>query len=345
MPSVRIKDVARHAGVSEATITRVVNNKGYVAEETRKKVLKSVKALEYIPNRVASALKNNRTGIICNVLSLSMDNPFFSTIAVSLKSAAIQYGYQILPIYNEDDRGRGDLLLKTAAGGMAEGIIFTGTVLSRPGAVREVLDKGIPVIMIERPLNMNGVDKVLLDDLAGSSAAAEQFISMGHRNLGFIGKEPQSDIVEHNRFNGYRQTVGRKGIKLNEKNIVWTPEYKAEYGYDSMNRIVKRGGKNRPTACFVTSDILVCGALQCLYDAGLRVPEDLSIIGYDNTLSSLCSPPITSVAFPYDEIGATAVSLFRERREQNRSFDKTVILSPFILDRGSVADIWKNPAG
>lgn len=339
MPNIRIKDVAKHAGVSEATITRVVNNSGYVSAETRKRVLTSIEVLEYIPNRAASALKNNRTGIICNILPLSLDNPFFSSIAVSLKSAAIKYDYRILPIYNETDRGRNDRLFRTAASGMAEGIIFTAEVTSSPRVVREVLDKGIPVIMIERPLNMKGVDKILLDDFTGSQAAAEKFLALGHRNFGFIGRELRSDTVEYNRFNGYRQTMEENHRALNAKAVVMTGEYTAECGYEAMKQILKQDGRRRLTACFITSDTLVCGALQCLYDTGLRVPEDISIIGYDNTLSALCSPPITSVGFSYDEIGATAISLFRERREQGRVCDKTVTLSPFILDRGSVADI------
>jgi LacI family transcriptional regulator len=344
MSTVRIKDVAKHAGVSEATITRVVNNKGYVAEETRKRVLKSIDDLEYIPSRMASALRNNRTGIIYNILPLDRDNPFFSSIVVSLKRAAIKYDYQILPLYNETDRSRDDGLLRTAASGMAEGIIFTAKVFSSPGAVKEVLDKDIPVIMIERPLNMKGVDKIFLDDFAGSSAAAEKFLALGHRNFGFIGRELQSQAVEHNRFNGYRQTLEKSGGALHEKMIVIARDYTVEYGYEAMKQILKRDGRRQLTACFIASDVLACGALQCLYDARLRVPEDISIIGYDNTLSTLCSPPITSVAFPYDEIGVTAISLFRERREQGRGFDKTVILSPFIMDRGSVADIRKKPA-
>jgi LacI family transcriptional regulator len=341
MSNARIKDVAKHAGVSEATVTRVVNNRGYVAKETRKRVLNSVEALEYIPNRAASALKNNRTGIICNMLPLHPENPFFSSIAISLKSAAIKYDYQILPIYIETDRSRTDRLLRTAASGLAEGIIFTGGVPSGPKVIREVLDKDIPVIMIERPLNMRGVDKVLLDDFAGSAAAAEKLLSLGHRRLGFIGKALQSDIVEYNRFEGYRQILERNGGSLDEKMIVMTREYTVKYGYEGMKQLLKRNGRKRPTACFIAADILVCGALQYLYDAGLKVPEDISIIGYDNTLSALCSPPITSIAFSYHEIGATAISLFRERREQNRCFDKAVKLSPLIADRGSVADIRK----
>jgi LacI family transcriptional regulator len=264
---------------------------------------------------------------------------------VSLKSAAIKYDYQILPIYNETDRGRNDRLLRTATSGMAEGIIFTAQITSSPKAVKEVLDKGIPVIMVERPLNMKGVDKVLLDDFAGSQAAAEKFLALGHRNFGFIGRELRSNTVEYNRFNGYRQTLERNSRALNEKMVVMTREYTAEYGYEAMKQLLKKGGRRRLSACFIASDILVCGALQYLYEANLRVPEDISIIGYDNTLSALCSPPITSVALPYDEIGVTAISLFRERREQGRVCDKTVTLCPSILDRGSVADIRKKADG
>ncbi|MDR2305053.1 MAG: LacI family transcriptional regulator [Treponema sp.] len=339
MPNARIKDVAKHAGVSEATITRVINNMGYVAEETRKKVLKSIDALEYVPNRMARALKNNRTGIIGNVLPLSLDNLFFSYIAASLKEAALHYDYQILPMYNERNKELEERLLQEAVSRMVEGIIFTATVQSSPRAIKEVLNKNIPVIMIERPLDMSGVDKVLLDNFFGSSMAAEKFIAMGHKNLSFIGRELRSDFVEYDRFNGFKQGLERNSLPLKDKMVVYTPEYTSEYGYEAMKKIITQNKKQGPGACFIASDILACGALQYLYDAKLRVPEDISIIGYDNTLSALCSPQITSVAFPYEEIGRTAMSLFWERREQNRCFDKMVQLSPFIIDRGSIFDL------
>ncbi|AEF80160.1 LacI family DNA-binding transcriptional regulator [Leadbettera azotonutricia] len=342
MPNVRIKDVAKHAGVSEATITRVVNNKGYVAEKTRKKVLKSIEILEYIPNRMASALKSRRTGIIGNVLPLSLDNPFFSKIAVSLKNAALKYDYQILPMYHEQDKKLEDRLLQEAISRMAEGIIFTADIQSSPKAISEVLNKQIPVIMIERPLKMNGVDKVLLDDFSGSIAATEKFLEFGHKAIGFIGKELRSNSVEINRFSGYKHALEKNGVLVDEKLTVLVNNYTVENGYDAMKQIIRRSGRKKPTACLIASDTLVCGALQYLYDARLRVPEDISIIGYDNTLSTLCSPPITSVALPYDEIGSVAISLFLERREQNRNFDKTIQLSPYLLDRGSVLDLRKS---
>jgi LacI family transcriptional regulator len=343
MPNARIKDVAKHAGVSEATITRVVNNKGYVAEETRKRVLKSIEVLKYIPNRMASALKSRRTGIIGNVLPLELENHFFSRISTSLKQAALKYEYQILPMYHEFDRKHEDKLIHDVMSQMAEGIIFTDYIFASPKSIKAVLNKQIPVIMIERPLKMSGVDTGLIDDTSGSALAADKFLQMGHKTIGFIGREIRYDLVERNRFNGFRQTLKKNNIPLDERQIVFAPEYGAEYGYDSMKQMIEQNRKKRPTACFIASDTLACGALQYLYDVKLRVPEDISIIGYDNTLSALCSPPITSVNFPYEEIGISAISLFRERREQNRTFDKSVQLSPnSIIDRGSVADIRSN---
>ncbi|GHU65944.1 LacI family transcriptional regulator [Spirochaetia bacterium] len=343
MPNTSIKDVAKHAGVSEATITRVVNNKGYVASETRKRVLKSIAALSYVPNRMASALKNNRTGIIGNVLPLSLDNPFFSKIAISLKNAALGYHYQILPMYHEPDSKLEERLLREVVSRMVEGIVFTGDILTNSKSIKDILSKHIPVIMIERPINIPGVDKVLIDNFAASSAAAEKYFSMGHKVLGFIGRGNfQPDSIEKNRFMGFKETLEKRNIELRENTTVFTSGYSAELGYEAMKKIIEKSGKKRPTGFFITSDNMVCGALQYLYDAKLRVPEDISIIGYDNTLSTLCSPPITSVALPYDEIGAAAITLFRERREEGRSFDKAVQFTPsYVVDRGSVRDLRK----
>ncbi|GHV41935.1 LacI family transcriptional regulator [Spirochaetia bacterium] len=341
MVNVGIKDVADHAGVSLATITRVVNNRGYVSAKTRERVQKSIKSLGYIPNRMASALKNKRTGIIGNVVALSTLNTFFSYISVSLKDAALRYNYQILPVYSDQNRQREERLIHELIGRMAEGIIFTSAIHFHPNVIKEVLNAGIPVIMIERTRNISGVDKVLVDDYTGSSLVAARFLEMGHKTIAFIGKDIKTSPVEYNRFYGFKQTLKKSNVTLYEKNVEFVTEYEVEYGYDAMKRIMERGGKNRPSACFLTSDLMVCGALQYLYNARLNVPGDMSLIGYDNTLSMLCSPAITSIAIPYEEIGNTALSMFWERREQNRGFDKTILLSPFLKERGSVRDLRK----
>jgi LacI family transcriptional regulator len=345
MQNVSIKDVATHAGVSSATITRVINQRGYVAGDTRRRVEESIKTLGYIPNRMAKALKNSRTGIIGNVLPLAVDNFVFSEISLALRNSAIQYGYQILPVYTGFDCQGDERLLHELIGRMVEGIIFTSRILSGEDSIREVLSKKIPVITMERLMHIPGVDTVNWDNYGGSDIAASFLFEKGHRNIAFIGKQFGPERDELDRFEGFRKPLERRGVKTDKRNIRLVFEYTVEYGYRAMKQIIEQSGSPRPTGCYVTSDKLLCGALQYLYEAGLRVPKDISIISFDNTLSAMCSPPISTVAIPFDELGHTAVSMLLERREQNRSFDKTIKLMPHLVDRGSVIPLASGSCG
>ncbi|MDR1106723.1 MAG: LacI family transcriptional regulator [Treponema sp.] len=334
MSTTGIKDVAKHAGVSWATVTRVINKKGYVSDKTRKRVQESINTLGYTPNRMAKALKSNRTGIIANVLPLSTENPFYTSVSEALRDAAIQFDYQILPLYHQSEPRLEEKLINELTGNMAEGIIFTAAVKSRPKVIRKIIDKHIPVIMIERPLSMSGTDKIILDEFRGSSIAASHFIERGHHSLGAMVLKK-----DHERFEGFKQTLEKNGLILQDRNIIGiTGDCTVEKGYEAMKKLIEKRGKY-PTGCFIPSDVLLLGALQYLYSVKLRVPENISLIGYDNTFSAHCCPPITTIAIPFNKIGHTTISLFRERQEQQRNSDKTVRLSPFLLDRASVLDI------
>jgi LacI family transcriptional regulator len=333
----RIQDVAAHAGVSLATITRVVNNRGHVAPETLERVRTSIKTLGYVPNRVAKALKNSRSGIIGNVMPLVVGSPVNSMISQALRDAAMPYGLLVLPMYAEPDPEREELLLQELVGRMVEGIIFTNSVHVGREMVKEVISNGIPVIMVERPMAISGVDKVEWDNIAGSQIAASHLLKLGHRSLGFIGEKPGVHPDEQERFDGFRLYLEENGAAMNNKSIQLVEEYEVECGYQAMKRIVEQ--KKRPSGCYITSDILLSGALQYLYEAGLKVPADISIVSHDNTFSAMCSPPITTVAIPFDDLGKTAISMFWERREKNRRFDKSVKLSPYLIERGSVRRI------
>lgn len=336
MSNVRIQDVAAHARVSLATITRVVNNRGHVAPETKERVQQSIKALGYVPNRMAKALKSSRTGIIGNVMPLIVGSIVNSRISQALRDAAASYNLLILPMYAEQDPVREEHLLQELVGCMVEGIIFTNSVWASRDMVKEVISNNIPVIMVERPMDIAGVDKVVWDNAAGSAIAASHLFSLGHRAVGFIGRQFGSDRDEEDRLEGFTGYYKKTGIKLRDKNIRLVGEYDIVHGYRAIKDIIDQGSKDRPTGCYITSDALLCGALQYLYEAGIRVPEDLSIISHDNTYSAMCSPPITTIAIPYEEIGTITISMFWERREQNRHYDKMVTLSPFLVDRNSV---------
>ena len=340
MSVVRIKDVAAHAGVSVATITRVINETGYVSAATREKVQQSIKELGYIPNRMASALKNNSTRIIRNLVPAIDINPFFTSVGASISHYAQEHDYRILTIATQGNARVETSLINDLIGRMVEGIIFTGDMLSKPENIQAVLNKGIPIIMIERPLDVYGVDKVLINDLEGSSLAARRFLASGHRRVGFIGVD-RPNRVDINRYEGFRMTMARNGVVLRPRDHFRVEDYKAPLGYHAMKTLIGRYSHRAdiPGAFFFASDILACGALQYLYEIGLRVPDDISVIGYDNTLSAMTAPPLSSIAFPIEEIGKTVMRLFLERREGGRTYAQSVELCPFFADRGSVRSL------
>lgn len=339
MKTIRIKDVAEHANVSVATITRVINNSGYVSDITRARVMESIDTLGYIPNRMASALKSNSSRIIGNIIPTSDVNSFFTNVSNAIDSYSKKQGYRIFTMTTNLEDESEDTIINEMLGHMVDGIILTCGASSFPKNIQTILDKNIPVIMIERPTDIYGVDKILINDLEGSALAADKLLQNGHKNICIIGVD-KPEMVEMHRIEGFISRLASADITLPTRNIVFAEEYWVEFGYNAMKQIIETSPPDqRPTACFITSDVLACGALQYLYQHGMRVPEDMSIIGYDNTLSSLCSPAISSIAFPIDEIGKTAVDMFLERKNQERTFAKSVTLSPFFMDRNSVRNL------
>lgn len=334
--NVSIRDVAKHANVSVATITRVVNNSGYVSEKTRRIVQSAINELGYIPNRMASALKSKSTGMI-GTINPAMDiNPYFGKLSAALDQAASQYGFRILSMVNSGDQSDEVALLNELVGRMVDGIFFIGDTSAPKEMIQRIMGKGIPVVMLERPLDIANVDKVIINAWDGSAAAAEQLLLRGHTRVAYIGVRLRH-AVETDRYEGFRQTLEGRGVRLDEANTVFVDEYTISHGYQAMRLLLDRS--ERPTAVFLGSDILASGALQCLYDARLRVPDDISLIGYDDTLAAMSAPPLSSVALPIHEMAQTAVALFLERRREGRKVGKVVQIGPYYVDRNTVKDL------
>ena len=338
MPQVRMSDVAREANVSLATVVRVVHNNGYVSEKSRESVENAIKRLGYIPNRIAQGLKNKSSRLIGHVLPFSYKNPFFAQIGAALDKAVNNAGYHVLTVISQSDADREAILVDDLVGHMADGIVFTSDTTVKPEMLEWLVKREIPTVMIERSGNTPGIDRVLADNAAGSYAAASYIIGKGHKRIGFIGVKSTSnteyDSVENDRFIGYRKALADNGIAVDEKLVRFVGDYTGECGYDAAKGLLSEDFP--PTALLMASDLFASGALQYFYEAGIRVPDDISIVGYDNTLSAQLSPPVTSVAYPMNEIGEAAMQMIIERSTGGRRFSKTVTMSPFLIDRDSV---------
>ena len=331
-----MKDVAQAAQVSIATVTRAINGTGYVSAETRAKVEKAIKDLDYVPNKMAGILKSHHSGILGSIVAPSRGNLFAPLISEAITKHAAAIGYHILTMLSDDDPHTEKTLMNDLFGRMVDGIILVGGVHSNPKDIQSIIDKGVPVIMIERPLTVQGADKVLIDSFGGSATAADHILRHGHTQIGFIGREKLRP-VEIDRCEGFIQTLAQNGLTIEESHCLLTEQYDPQQGYQAMKKMLS--GKRRPSAVFISSDITAYGALQYLYHQGIRVPEDVSIVGYDNTFSAMTSPSITSVATPLEEIAKTVMQLFRERKQERRRVAKSILLSPFLVQRGSVKNM------
>jgi len=329
----RIRDVAERAGVSAATVTRVINSSGYVSDKARRDVQRAIDDLGYIPNRMASALKGKGSGVIGIVNPPLETNPFFVDLHVALDRTANQFGYRMLSMVTSGDPSDETALLNELMGRRVDGIFFMGDTAVTRETIEGIALRGIPVVMLERPRDIPSVDKVFVNAWNGSALAAERFLAQGHQRVAYIGVRLRHQ-VETARYEGFRQTIAQKGGSLGEEAALFVQEYTLPDGYQAMQRLLAL--PERPTAVFVASDILAAGALQCLYDERLRVPDDISLVGYDDTLAGMSSPPISSVALPIQEMARTAVALFLERKKGEREVGKSVMIEPYFVDRNTV---------
>ncbi|MDP9363308.1 MAG: LacI family transcriptional regulator [Chloroflexota bacterium] len=315
-----LKDVAELAGVSTATVARVLHGNRYVADETRRLVEAAVAETGYQINAVAQGLRRQRTATIGHLLHGVIPNPFFAGVALGAEQEALRHGYGVLMVNTHEDAGRERLGVETLIRRRVDGILFTTP--THEDNVRLALGAGIPVVQVER---MTGADTpaVTVDNLVGARAAVEHLISLGHRRIAYMGADPcrmrerpgaaRWPDVEQERLSGYRDVLRDHDLPVDETLIGLGRYYAREArerpndGYVWMRRFLQR--EDPPGAVFATSDLLAAGALQAIYERSLRVPDDVSVVGFDDTYAPYFAPPMTTVAQPMVEIGEAAARL------------------------------------
>lgn len=210
-----------------------------------------------------------------------------------------------------------------------DGIIFT--CLLSEDSVRRVQESGVPVCVVERSKRLQDVDVVLVDNQAGAYAAVQYLLTIGHQAIAYIGGQPQ-DIVESECLEGYRRALAVAGLACRDEHIRLLGVQ--QHGYDGLAALLHLD--RRPTAAFVASDLAAMGALQALGERRLRVPDDLSLVGFDDTIAVLARPPLTTVALPIREMGAAAVDLLARRAAEGPGLPpQRVVLNSELVVRAS----------
>lgn len=323
-----IRDIASKSGVSVATVSRVINESELVRSETKKKVLKVIKENNYTPNLLARAFSKSKSETIGLIIppESNMFSDFFAEMLRGIESAARMYNF--------------DLLLKTSNPSnyhqyfemkKCDGLLLITPVLDDPG-IRMLEKKDFPMVLINSV--SNHISYVDVDNVNGAFKAVEHLAKMGHKRIGII-----NGILEgangQDRFRGYKFALDKYNIPQ-DKDLIKLGDYSTGSGMLKMNELLAL--PNRPTAVFVANDLMAIGALRVIKEAGLQVPKDMAVVGYDDlVLAEISVPPLTSVRQPIFDLGKEAVRLLVSQMEQGKkSLQKVVLETELIVRESSV---------
>ncbi|MEK5253772.1 LacI family DNA-binding transcriptional regulator [Paenibacillus sp. FSL F4-0125] len=298
---VKIKDIAKMADVSIATVSRVVNNSKPVNEEVRKRVLEAMKQMNYRPNVIGSDAGRSDTPLI-GVIIPQNSNTVLDDFNIGIRDLAELYGYDVL-VGLTDGSVNSELHYLNLFHHMGtEGYIYVGSVPSKEHL--EIIQKsGSPCVLVGEQSQIDSIPSVHLDNVTASYEAVTYLIQKGHRKIGMI-RVSGDNAVGGDRYRGYQQALMDAGISLREEWVVESG-MAVEDGSDAMRRIKDSG--ELPTAVFCSTDWMAVGAMNFLIDNGIRVPEDVAVFGFDNSfIASVVRPKLSSVEYSGTEIGMTA---------------------------------------
>jgi LacI family transcriptional regulator len=325
-------DVARLAGVSRATVSAVVNANKFVTPTTRERVLEAIAALDYRPDAIARSLKISRTNTIGFILP-SIESPFWPPVARAAESRLRERGYRMFLANTDENSAVADVAIESFLDSRVDGAIAAPPAGVRRRSYEAFLTSGRPLVFIERAVEDVDADRVMVDDVRGGYLAARHLLELGHRRLAVVAM-PLRVSSAARRVAGIRQALVEAGLTLPD-NLVGEAQFSEREGLNATLSLLAR--QPRPDAIVACSLRLTTGALAGIHRAGLRAPDDVAIVGYDEmSWAILCDPPLTVVQQPTRELGRVAARLLLSRLDGAQPpTPVTEVLEPRLLVRRS----------
>ncbi|MEJ2613694.1 MAG: LacI family DNA-binding transcriptional regulator [Ignavibacteriaceae bacterium] len=326
-----IKDVAKTANVSTATVSLVINNHKRISPETRVKVNKAIRELNYHPFRSARGLVSQKTGNIGFILTedhFLRSEPFYTRIFLGTEFAARENEFYILLTTVPSGFKAGDRLPRFVLERNVDGIIIAGKV---PDDLIKSLEKySPPLVFIDYYPENNKYSNVLIDNVSGGKKAVQHLIDYGHEKIGFIAGDIQHPSIK-DRFQGYKIAMEEKGLAYNDTYYVTDEENPArENGYSAAKKLLNKNKKI--TAIFACNDAMAIGVMQYLKEKKIKIPEDISIIGFDNVEADLSlDPPLSTISVKKTDMGIEAIHLMAEVLNNNKVKSIKKVLVPVEL--------------
>lgn len=331
---ITIDDVARKAGVSKQTVSRVINNKPDVAPNTRERIQSIIQSMGYTPDPIARSMKGRTYTFGCITPSLS--DYTFASIVQAAQTEARNNGYFFLTGSAPTEYDVAPLLDELLSRRVDGLMVINPRDDNRYRYLIPIINTGLPVVYVKNAPVDEPVSAVCLDDLLGGYIATNYLISLGHTSIVMI-KGPEIEECTQKRYAGYLNALDEAGISEDQRLIV-QGDWSAQSGKSVIDKLLRY--PVRFTAIFAHNDRMALGAMRAVRDAGLRIPQDISVIGYDDLpLTGYCDPPLTTIRQPLNQFGQIGTQLLINALNQPGTKTKLVELKPTLTVRNSCSSI------
>lgn len=327
-----IYDVARLAGVSTATVSRALNGTARIAPATQRAIDDAVEQLGYRPNSIARSLVTKSTQTIALLLP-DISNPFYATLVSGIQECALANDHTMLLCTTEGDAEREEEYLQLLRAKQVDGALVDGLVLPPDRIARFVRD-GFPIVCLDRDIDSSAIPLVQVDNHLGGRLATEHLLDLGHTRIAHV-TGAQSLHISEDRLAGYRDALSADGIHPHPA-LVEPGTFTEEGGYLAARALLRRDP--HVTAIFAANDLSAVGILNAIAEAGRRVPEQISVVGFDDLrLAQYTAPPLTTVRQPAAEIARLATELLIGLTRGEEVGQMRQVLAPSLVVRGSTA--------
>jgi DNA-binding LacI/PurR family transcriptional regulator len=333
MINTTITDIAKKLKISSSTVSRALNNHPDIKQETKDQVKKLAKKLNYSPNPIARSLKTKRTNVI-GVIVPEIKHDFFSSAISGIEEVAYHSGYIILVCQSNESLEREIINTNALMHQRVAGLIVSISQNTKNGNhFKEPIDRGIPLVFFDRACSDISTNKVIIDDAQSAFVAVTHLVERGHKKIAHFSGPKTLEICKQ-RLKGYKDALKKANLPL-LKELIKYGDLHEDNGYESMDTLLKEN--NIPDAIFAVNDPVAIGAFQRIKEAGLKIPEDIAIVGFSNNkITSLVDPPLTTVNQPSFNMGKRAAEILIEMIK-NKGFNdyKTIVLDAELIVRGS----------
>lgn len=336
MRGITIREVAQLAGVSQATAARALNGYGSVSEETMRRVTTAAGQLGYTPNSVAQALRRGQSQLIGFVPS-DLQNPFFSTVARNVADRVEAAGYTLLISSSDEDINREQRIVENLRATLVSGIMVAPALGANKSHLIELGKRKIPLVLIDREIAGLHADVVKTENVDGSRAAVDHLLDRGHRRIALLIDDLRIPSSAE-RLAGYRTALGARGFSVDESLVISTRSAARADCYQAAHELLTRS--ETPTAIFAGDNYLTLSVVRVAHDLGLSIPDQLSLVGFDDfDFAAALRPALTVVAQPVAELGCAAAELMLKRLAGDSSPAIEISLPTTLIERGSTSTV------